>query len=131
MLFRTFDVRLYHAFGSNEIIRETKGRQATYEEIKKVSRISPVITALADKIPQRLPLDRKDDLTPLTDINWVSAQLESLAASPSSRLPPAATSRDFPSSVTLSGLSLDDQARVPPWDGEGRVLEIMEIGNTI
>lgn len=37
VLFRIFDARVYHAFGSNEIIRETKGRQAPYERIKAVS----------------------------------------------------------------------------------------------
>lgn len=36
VLFRIFDIRLYHAFGSNEIIRETKGREASYEDVKRV-----------------------------------------------------------------------------------------------
>ena len=35
VLFRIFDVRLYHAFGSTEIIRETKGRQASYDSVKR------------------------------------------------------------------------------------------------
>ena len=39
VLFRIFDIRLYHAFRSDEIIRETKGREATYEEVKNVSRL--------------------------------------------------------------------------------------------
>lgn len=37
VLFRIFDVRLYHALGSGEVIRELKGRQAGYDEVKAVS----------------------------------------------------------------------------------------------
>ena len=36
ILFRIFDVRIYHEFGSQEIIRETKGRQAKYQALKEV-----------------------------------------------------------------------------------------------
>lgn len=46
VLFRIFDVRLYHAFGSTEIIRETKGRQASYDSVKRV-RSSRSLLALA------------------------------------------------------------------------------------
>lgn len=37
VLFRIHDVRLYHEFASSEVIRETKGKEATYAEVKKVS----------------------------------------------------------------------------------------------
>ena len=37
VLFRVFDTRLYHEFGSNEVIRERKGRQAAYAHVKSVS----------------------------------------------------------------------------------------------
>lgn len=37
VLFRIFDTRIYHAFDSREIIRETKGRQASYKRVKDVS----------------------------------------------------------------------------------------------
>ena len=37
VLFRIFDVRWYHAFGSGEVIRERKGRQASYADVKQVS----------------------------------------------------------------------------------------------
>ncbi|GAA6061682.1 hypothetical protein JCM10212_005974 [Sporobolomyces blumeae] len=45
VLFRHFDVRLYHEFGSNEIVRERKGLEATYEEVKR--RLLGVPTSLA------------------------------------------------------------------------------------
>ncbi|GAA5976763.1 hypothetical protein JCM11641_000864 [Rhodosporidiobolus odoratus] len=34
VLFRQFDIRLFHSFGSSEIIRETKGREASYEAVR-------------------------------------------------------------------------------------------------
>lgn len=40
VLFRIFDVRIYHEFNSKEIIRERKGRQASYDQLKQV-RLSP------------------------------------------------------------------------------------------
>ena len=36
VLFRIFDVRLYYDFESGELLRETKGKEATYAEVKKV-----------------------------------------------------------------------------------------------
>lgn len=36
VLFRIYDVRLYHDFSSGEIIRETKGKEAPYDAVKKV-----------------------------------------------------------------------------------------------
>ena len=43
MLFRMYDIRIYHAFGSGEVIREIMGTEADYETIKgvRVSRLSP------------------------------------------------------------------------------------------
>ena len=37
VLFRTHDVRIYHAFGSGEIVREVSGMEASYDEVKAVS----------------------------------------------------------------------------------------------
>lgn len=37
VLFRIYDVRVYHEFGSNEIIRECSGLEADYDEVKLVS----------------------------------------------------------------------------------------------
>ena len=39
VLFRVHDVRIYHAFGSGEIIREVAGMEAEYEAVKAVGRI--------------------------------------------------------------------------------------------
>lgn len=36
VLFRIFDVRIYHAFSSKEVLREIRGREATYEDVKRV-----------------------------------------------------------------------------------------------
>jgi type 2A phosphatase activator TIP41 len=37
VLFRIYDVRIYHKFGSGEVIRESLGMEADYETIKSVS----------------------------------------------------------------------------------------------
>ncbi|EIW71122.1 hypothetical protein M231_01757 [Tremella mesenterica] len=52
VLFRIFDVRLYHAFGTEEVIREAWGMEADYEMVKA-------------------RLEKPSDLSPLTDPNWV------------------------------------------------------------
>lgn len=44
VLFRLFDVRTYHAFGSGEVIRECSGLEAGYEDIKRVGRGLPYAT---------------------------------------------------------------------------------------
>jgi type 2A phosphatase activator TIP41 len=36
VLFRMFDVRMYHAFGSGEIIREVSGMEAEYDDVRAV-----------------------------------------------------------------------------------------------
>lgn len=36
VLFRMYDIRIYHQFGSDEVIREICGMEADYEEIKSV-----------------------------------------------------------------------------------------------
>jgi type 2A phosphatase activator TIP41 len=38
VLFRTHDVRVFHAFGSDKIIREVMGRECAYTDLKSVSR---------------------------------------------------------------------------------------------
>lgn len=40
VLFRMFDVRMYHAFGSGEIIREINGMEAKYKDVQAVN-LSP------------------------------------------------------------------------------------------
>lgn len=61
VLFRIFDVRMYHAFDSDEIVRECSGLEAEYDEVKAY-------------------LEKPTDLTPLTDPNWVYGVLQKIAA---------------------------------------------------
>lgn len=76
VLFRIFDVRLYHDFTSSEVIRETKGKEAPYEQVKSVRCTLGLLTwRLTLARLQRLPRERPDDLTPLTDSNWVANAL--------------------------------------------------------
>jgi hypothetical protein len=45
VLFRIYDVRLYRDFASGEILRETKGKEAPYDDVKNVS--ASVLTMIA------------------------------------------------------------------------------------
>ncbi|ORX34026.1 TIP41-like family-domain-containing protein [Kockovaella imperatae] len=93
VLFRIHDVRVYHAFGSNEVIREVSGLEADYKEVKA-------------------RLIKPEDLSPLTDQNWVSETMMSLAAK-----------------------SVDEQGRPrlrsritgKPWPGLGRRCEVLRL----
>ncbi|KAK8847552.1 hypothetical protein IAR55_005411 [Kwoniella newhampshirensis] len=64
VLFRMYDVRIYHAFGSDEVVREISGMEANYEEIKR-------------------QLEKPSDLSPLTSPNWVYGVMTSLSSLPS------------------------------------------------
>ena len=37
VLFRMFDVRIYHAFDSDQVTREVSGMEAGYDDVKSVS----------------------------------------------------------------------------------------------
>lgn len=37
VLFRMYDIRIYHQFGTDEVVREVCGMEAGYEDIKAVS----------------------------------------------------------------------------------------------
>lgn len=86
---------------------------------------------------KRLPIDNPDDLSPLTDINWVYAKLESLASASSaptsstrSRVPPSwppvpkASLSESGDKLSLSALELEGKHE-EKWSGEGVVLEVM------
>ncbi|WVR04756.1 hypothetical protein IAU60_001767 [Kwoniella sp. DSM 27419] len=62
VLFRMYDVRVYHAFDSDEVIREVSGVEAGYDDIKR-------------------NLERQSDLSPLTSPNWVSSVLSQMVQS--------------------------------------------------
>lgn len=36
VLFRLFDTRIFHSFGSSEVVRETRGKEASYSDVKRV-----------------------------------------------------------------------------------------------
>ncbi len=42
VLFRIHDVRLYHAIGSDEVVREVSGMESDYDEVKQVNLPLPV-----------------------------------------------------------------------------------------
>ncbi|TFK63539.1 type 2A phosphatase activator TIP41 [Pluteus cervinus] len=61
VLFRTHDTRLYHSFASSPplLVRETTGWEAPYDRVKRV-------------------LPKRDDLTPLTDPNFIAKALSEM-----------------------------------------------------
>ncbi|CAL1700500.1 unnamed protein product [Somion occarium] len=58
VLFRTFDSRIYHSFSSEPplVVREISGWEAPYDRVKR-------------------QLPKRDDLTPMTDPNWIAKVL--------------------------------------------------------
>lgn len=60
VLFRIFDVRVFHSFESNTVIREQTGLEADYDLVKSY-------------------LEKPDDLSPLTDANWVYQTLKRIS----------------------------------------------------
>ncbi|BGP28821.1 Tap42 interacting protein [Rhodotorula toruloides] len=151
VLFRHFDVRVFHRFGTDEIIREVKGREAPYDIVK--ARLvpassmrngsatsprpapSPTPQAPGISIPSRTgfastaacsprspfgsspspSLERAEDLTPLTDINWVAGILEELALA-----------EDMQRGLRMGEAEAraEDAKR---WDGLGRHLEVLKM----
>ncbi|THH12236.1 hypothetical protein EW145_g109 [Phellinidium pouzarii] len=64
VLFRTFDTRIYHSFASDPplVVRESSGWEAPYDDVKRF-------------------LPRRNDLTPLTDANFIGTTLSSMPKS--------------------------------------------------
>lgn len=168
VLFRHFDVRVYHAFGSNEILREIKGREAPYDLLKQrlqqqqhpTGRRAGTGTALRSTagsgtsalsttmptIPSRTgystvapsssssssspfrngpvsssgsphPPEPTEDLTPLTDSNWVAGVLEELALA-----------EEMQNGLSVGGEAPRGDSQDPKaWEGKGRKLEVLEI----
>ena len=50
VLFRIHDVRIYHAFGEDQMIREVSGMEASYDDIKSVSSVALPNTSRADRV---------------------------------------------------------------------------------
>lgn len=106
--------------------------------------------------PQRLPSDRPHDLSPLTDVNWVAAQLDALADAPPPRarrapalwppanaasegggLPPAMAGLSLRSPRVLRSplepaaaaplLSQEEAEPLPGWGALGKRLEVLRL----
>ncbi|GAA5922454.1 Tip41p [Sporobolomyces koalae] len=161
VLFRHFDVRVYHQFGSTEIVRELKGRQSTYEQVK--ARLAPVPPSLGTRtpvaasartvpdsqypnisIPSRTPFavpsprsitptrtrladaapgpatTSPEDLTKLTDANWVAGILEQIA------LEEEMTAYDPMNRRDASTAAPQEEDR-GDWGGKGKRLEILRV----
>ncbi|CAO3574437.1 unnamed protein product [Mortierella alpina] len=58
VLFRIYDTRVYHQFGTNTVLRECSSRENSYRDTRA-----------------RIPRSKGDDLSLLLDSNWVSSQL--------------------------------------------------------
>ncbi|BGP04750.1 TIP41-like protein [Rhodotorula toruloides] len=151
VLFRHFDVRVFHRFGTDEIIREVKGREAPYDVVKARlvpssasrngsaasarSAPSPTPRAPSISIPSRTgfaspaassprspfcsspspSLEPAEDLTPLTDINWVAGVLEELALA-----------EDMQRGLRL-GEAEARAENAKRWEGLGRRLEVLKV----
>lgn len=61
VLFRIHDTRVYHSFSSNPpvVVRQVSGWEAPYDRVKR-------------------QLPRRNDLTPLTDANWIAKVLSEM-----------------------------------------------------
>jgi hypothetical protein len=64
VLFRMFDVRVYHSFGSGEVVREVNGMEAKYDDVKAVRLATPngrqtLTTADVGETLRSLAIDRR------------------------------------------------------------------------
>ncbi|GAA5876006.1 hypothetical protein JCM16303_006990 [Sporobolomyces ruberrimus] len=173
VLFRHFDVRVYHEFGSREIVRELKGRQSTYDQVKlrlspgprshagggvgSTGRIVPNSRYPNVSIPSRTPFSTTtssarrspstttdtssstssgmalsnsshsmmtpEDLTKLTDPNWVANVLEQIALEEEMMgYDPMESSRRS----AAGGEDGEEKGR-EEWEGKGRRLEVLTV----
>ncbi|QRV73012.1 Type 2A phosphatase-associated protein 41 [Ceratobasidium sp. AG-Ba] len=88
VLFRNFDTRIYHSFsGSPLVVRDIRGWEAPYKTLKQL-------------------LPNPEDLTPLTDPQWIARMLASL-----------------PESMTMD----KSGKRGTGWKGLGTRIEVLEL----
>ncbi|GAA6018124.1 hypothetical protein JCM11491_003327 [Sporobolomyces phaffii] len=179
VLFRHFDVRVYHEFGTTEIVRELKGRQSSYDQVKsrlapthpKSSRLSgaggggsrvvPNPQYPNISIPSRTPLSASpstfssfstarrstptstdstmpppppapvtnasmmtpEDLTKLTDPNWVAGVLEQIALEDDMEGFDPLLRRNQPA-ADGGGADADERGE---WGGKGKRLEVLKV----
>ncbi|KAL7282599.1 hypothetical protein ACG7TL_004070 [Trametes sanguinea] len=89
VLFRTYDTRIYHSFGSSPplVVRETSGWEAPYDRVK-----------------HRLP--KRDDLTPLTDPMWIAKILSEIPSEISQEIGAGTKWRGLGTKVEVATLTL-------------------------
>lgn len=95
VLFRIYDVRLYHAFDSDEIVRECTGLEADYDEVKR-------------------HLEKPTELTPLTDPNWVYGVLQKITSKRDAGTTPSSGAAT-PSSTQAPWATAQPQSTQAPW----------------
>lgn len=126
VLFRILDTRVFHAFGSNDVVRESTGMQAPYNSV-------------------RAYLENPEDLSPLTDANFVNATLKKIqdgvppprrrggaaAPLPTARatVPGRVTANTPPTAAPTAadGAQPESQAQGKPWPGLGRFVDVLHL----
>jgi type 2A phosphatase activator TIP41 len=81
VLFRTHDTRMFHSFTSNPplVVRQVSGWEAPYNRVKRVGHITRNRYYYSHSNPKKLQqLPRHDDLTPLTDANFIAKILTAM-----------------------------------------------------
>ena len=115
VLFRIHDVRIYHAFGSGEIVREVSGMEAEYADVKAVCRFSTsspsLILPCSTGLTSSQRLEKPSDLSPLANPNFVHSVMSSLSSD--TGRPP----------LPHRGSS----ARGKAWPGLGKRIEVLRI----
>lgn len=123
VLFRVRDVRVFHLFGTDKVIREISGWEAEYEAVRAVRSVFfPPQTRCAFWLADRcFPVGMSDvyfrwikrlpppltDLSPLSSSGWVHQTISAVG-----RRQPA-------------GVKVEDGAK--PWPGLGKVTEVWEL----
>ncbi|CCM00181.1 uncharacterized protein FIBRA_02209 [Fibroporia radiculosa] len=89
VLFRAYDTRIYHSFASSPplVVRETSGWEAPYEWVRR-------------RVPKR------DDLTPLTDVTWITKILTEMPAEVSQKTGAGTKWRGLGTRVEISVLKI-------------------------
>ena len=120
VLFRMYDIRIYHQFGSDEVVREICGMEADYEEIKSVGPTLGTPPLLPPSSAQARAcenleigsadwlqkLEQPNDLSPLTNPNFVYQAMQSMGE------------RSFQPSGKTKGKA---------WPGLGKRVEVMSL----
>ncbi|KAG9128273.1 hypothetical protein FRC07_001914 [Ceratobasidium sp. 392] len=105
VLFRNFDTRIFHSFsGSPLVVRDVRGWEAPYKTLRQASELLHSLEAYSLPFAQLLP--NPEDLTPLTDPQWIARMLASL-----------------PESLTMDKFG----KRSTGWKGLGTRVEVLEL----